>query len=284
MNYKKIDPKQNDVRSVYRLMIAGIAPRPIALVGSVDGKNNVNLAPFSFFNGFGANPPIVGFSPALSGRTGLPKDTLLNINETKEFTISVVTSDIVDQVSLASCEFSKDIDEFSKSGLTKHNSIIVKPPGVKESPFIMECKLYKIIELGNQPASGNLILGKILMFHVSETILDSDGNVDPLNINHVGRNGGPWYTSSKNSLFKLSKPNGIGIGFDLLPDELINSKLRGSELAKLAGVNEIPRLNKTANDFNVSFDELISEISLLLSKNKIIQGWNLFLNWKNNNE
>ena len=284
MNYKKIDPSQNDIKTVYHLMIAGIAPRPIALVGSNDKNNNVNLAPFSFFNGFGANPPIVGFSPSLSGRTGLPKDTLLNVKETKEFTISVVTSDIVDQTSLASCEFSKDIDEFSKSGLTKHTSTLVNPPGVKESPFIMECKLYKIIELGNKPASGNLILGEIVMFHVANSILDSDGNINPLNISHIGRNGGPWYTSSKNSLFKLSKPKGIGIGFDMLPYEIIDSKLIGSELAKLAGVIEIPEFNKIPGMSAVNFDELITEISLLLSENKIVESWNLFLNWKNKNE
>ena len=139
MNHKKINPNSNNVKENYHLLISGVSPRPIALVGSRDLDNNYNLAPFSFFNAFGANPPIIGFSPALSGRTGLPKDTLLNIKSTKEFTVSVVTSDLVYQTSLASCEFDKNVDEFSKSGLSKYNSKIILTPGVKESPFIMEC-------------------------------------------------------------------------------------------------------------------------------------------------
>ena len=141
-------------------MISGIVPRPIAFVSSISEAGNLNLAPYSFFTGFAANPPIVGFSPALSGRTGLPKDTLLNIKETEEFTISIVNSDMVGQVSLASCEYDRDTDEFYKTGLEKENSLIVKPPFVKQSPFVMECKLYDIVHLGNKPASGNLILGE----------------------------------------------------------------------------------------------------------------------------
>ena len=141
MNYKKINPKSNNIKENYHLLISGVSPRPIALVGSKDINNNYNLAPFSFFNAFGANPPVVGFSPALSGRTGLPKDTLVNIESTKEFTVSIVTSEIVYQTSLASCEYEKNIDEFDKSGLGKYNSNVITTPGVLESPFIMECKL-----------------------------------------------------------------------------------------------------------------------------------------------
>ena len=122
MKFKEYNPKNNDIRTIYHLMISGIAPRPIALVGSYDKNNNYNLAPFSFFNGFGANPPIIGFSPALSGRTGLPKDTLLNIEQTKEFTISVVTSNMVEQTSLASSEYDSNVDEFIKAGFTKYDS------------------------------------------------------------------------------------------------------------------------------------------------------------------
>ena len=165
---KTFNPKKLDIKTNYHLMISGIVPRPIAFVSSISKKGEINLAPYSFFNGFGANPPIVGFSPALSGRTGLPKDTLLNIKETKEFTISIANSKMVGQVSLSSCEYSRDIDEFDKTGLSKEESIVVKPPFIKESSFSMECKLYDIIDLGNKPASGNLILGEIVMFHVSE--------------------------------------------------------------------------------------------------------------------
>ena len=176
MGFKEFVTKNLDIKSVYHLLISGISPRPIALVGSMDKNGASNLAPFSFFNAFGANPPIVGFSPALSGRTGLPKDTLLNIKETKEFTISIVNSSIVEQISLSSCEFDKNTDEFIKSGLTKFQSKTVKPFGVCESNFIMECKLYNIIELGKNPGSGNLILGEVIHFHVSECSANSYSN------------------------------------------------------------------------------------------------------------
>jgi len=283
MNYKKINPKDSDIVSIYHLLISGVSPRPIALVSSIDSNNNINLAPFSFYNAFGANPPIVGFSPALSGRTGLPKDTLLNIKETEEFSISVVTSSIVDQVSLSSCEYDKKIDEFVKSGLTKKKLDFINSPGVKESPFIMECKLIKILELGGKPSSGNLILGEVLMFHIKEDILDDRGRVDLRKIDQVGRSGGPWYTEVKKSLFKINKPKGIGIGFDKLPNFILNSTLKGNQLAKLAGVPVIPVLNKSFK-LNYSYDELISVIDDLVDSDNIEKAWNIILSWKNQNE
>ena len=283
MNYKKINPKDSDLVSIYHLLISGVSPRPIALVSSIDSNNNINLAPFSFYNAFGANPPIVGFSPALSGRTGLPKDTLLNIKETEEFSISVVTSSIVDQVSLSSCEYDKKIDEFVKSGLTKKKLDLINSPGVKESPFIMECKLIKILELGGKPSSGNLILGEVLMFHIKEDILDDRGRVDLRKIDQVGRSGGPWYTEVKKSLFKINKPKGIGIGFDKLPNFILNSTLKGNQLAKLAGVPVIPVLNKSFK-LNYSYDELILVIDDLVDSDNIEKAWNIILSWKNKNE
>ena len=283
MNYKKINPKDSDLVSIYHLLISGVSPRPIALVSSIDSNNNINLAPFSFYNAFGANPPIIGFSPALSGRTGLPKDTLLNIKETEEFSISVVTSSIVDQVSLSSCEYDKKIDEFVKSGLTKKKLDLINSPGVKESPFIMECKLIKILELGGKPSSGNLILGEVLMFHIKEDILDDRGRVDLRKIDQVGRSGGPWYTEVKKSLFKINKPKGIGIGFDKLPNFILNSTLKGNQLAKLAGVPVIPVLNKSFK-LNYSYDELILVIDDLVDSDNIEKAWNIILSWKNQNE
>ena len=149
---KQFNTKDMSIIDVYHLIISSVAPSPIDFVGSIDKNNNHNLAPFSFFNAFGANPPIIGFSPTLSGRTGLPKDTLLNIKETKEFTISVVTKDIIEQVSLSSCEYDKNVDEFKKTGLKKYNSTLINSPGVADSPIIMECKLDKIISLCGKPA------------------------------------------------------------------------------------------------------------------------------------
>jgi len=284
MNYKKIDPKKNDVVSIYHLLISGVSPRPIAFVSSLDNNKNVNLAPFSFYNAFGANPPIIGFSPALSGRTGLPKDTLLNIRETEEFSVSVVTTDIVDQVSLSSCEFDRNVDEFVKSGLTKKKLDIINSPGVEESPFIMECKLLKIIELGNKPASGNLILGEVLMFHIKESVLDDKGRIDLKKIDQVGRSGGPWYTEVKNSLFKIDKPKGIGVGFDKIPAFVLNSSLRGSELSKLANIQKIPSQKNEIDKIDFNYEEFILKLKDLINKNQITQAWNLIISWNSKNE
>ncbi len=281
---KQFDPKDLSIKDIYHLIISSVAPRPIAFVGSIDKNNNHNLAPFSFFNAFGANPPIVGFSPTLSGRTGLPKDTLLNIQETKEFTISIVTKDIIEQVSLSSCEYGKNIDEFDKSGLRKYNSLKIKPAGVAESPIVIECLLYKIIELGGKAASGNLILGEICMFHINDNLLTNKNKLKTLDINHIGRTGGNYYVDTKNSLFELIKPKGLGVGFDNLPIEILNSNLTGNQLAKLASSVKIPRL-KEIESYNQSNDieTLISKISNLIDENEIDQAWQVILNWKNNN-
>ena len=274
MGFKKFIAKDLDVKSVYHLLISGISPRPIALVGSIDKKNNSNLAPFSFFNAFGANPPIVGFSPALSGRTGLPKDTLLNIEETKEFTISIVNSSMVEQISLSSCEFGKNIDEFDKAGFRKFKSKIVKPYAVSESNFIMECKLYDIIALGNKPASGNLILGEVLQFHVSESILTETNQIDPYKLDPIARNGGSWYTETKKGLFELKKPKNMGIGFDALPRKIKESEyFSGNQLARLASVEKIPA--KKNNQFSLGLKDLYTECAQKIDDNKIDEAWQL---------
>jgi flavin reductase (DIM6/NTAB) family NADH-FMN oxidoreductase RutF len=245
---KSINPKEQNLRENYHLMISGITPRPIALVSSIDRNGQVNLALYSFFNGFGANPPIVGFSPSFSGRTGLPKDSLLNIRETEEFTISVVDSDMVEQMSLTSGEYDKGIDEFVKGGFHRYNSLKVKSPGVAESKFIMECKLHSIIDLGGKPGSGNLILGEIVQFHVNEQVYDENGKIDPFSMDSVGRLGYAWYNRVSSGIFELNKAAGVGIGFDQLPDYILKSDvLTGNDLAKLASVNEIP---KKYNDNN----------------------------------
>ena len=275
MSFKKFITSELDVKSVYHLLISGIAPRPIALVGSIDKKGISNLAPFSFFNAFGANPPILGFSPALSGRTGLPKDTLLNMKDTKEFTVSIVNSTIVEQISLSSCEFEKNVDEFNKSGLTKLKSKFISPFGVNESNFIMECKLYDIIELGNQPASGNLILGEILAFHINNEILDNENQIDPYELDPIARNGGSWYTDAKKGLFELRKPKNIGIGFDQLPQYILNSDLTGNELARLASIESIPLID---NKFKINNTKnIVSSIKKYIEKNDVITAWQLVL-------
>ena len=275
---KQFNPKELDIRSKYHLMISGISPRPIAFVTSICKNNNVNLAPYSFFNGFGANPPIVGFSPALSGRTGLPKDTLLNIKETEEFTISIANSKMVGQVSLSSCEFDKNTDEYEKTGLTKQKSKLVKPPYVKESPFVMECKLYDIIELGNKAASGNLILGEIVLFHISENILDEKNSVNPHKLDAISRLGGSWYSKSKDGLFEYNKPKHNGIGFNSLPKNILKSKLiTANELSKLASIEKVPALNNELiiDNQNKSISELENLFKKLINKEKFDDAWSI---------
>jgi len=276
MNFKKFIVGELDVKSVYHLLISGISPRPIALVGSLDENGISNLAPFSFFNAFGANPPIIGFSPALSGRTGLPKDTLLNIKETKEFTVSIVNSSIVEQISLSSCEFDKNIDEFVKTGLTKYKSENIGAYGVQESNFIMECKLHEIISLGENPGSGNLILGEVLQFHINKSILTDTNQVDPYKLDPIARNGGSWYTEAKKGLFELKKPNNIGIGFDQLPNYILNSNLTGNQLAKLASIKSIPSFKDNMYTID-SKEELIKSIKNEIDKNDIDEAWQLIL-------
>ena len=271
MSFKKIDPKNLNIKDVYHLLISGVSPRPIAWVGTVDKNGNHNLAPFSFFNAFGANPPIVGFSPAISGRTGLPKDSLLNVKETKEFTISVVNNDLVEQASLSSCEYSNDVDEFEKAGVTKKQSVKISPCSVDESPFIMECKLYQIIELGNKPASGNLILGEVVCFHVNQSVID-ENIINPFKVNHVARSGGSWYVESSKGLFSLKKPRMLGIGFDKLPDFIFTLGLSKNELAKLASIDEIPN-DMLVLDKNKSREDVLTEIKEKLSNNKLKEAW-----------
>tara|TARA_B100001750_G_C15481360_1_gene585630 strand:+ start:795 stop:1649 length:855 start_codon:yes stop_codon:yes gene_type:complete len=273
LSFREFNSKKLDIKSIYHLLISGVSPRPIAWVGSVDKNGNNNLAPFSFFNAFGANPPIIGFSPALSGKTGLPKDSLLNVKETKEFTVSVVDDKLVEQASLSSCEYSKNIDEFVKAGVTKHPSVKIKPFSVKESPFIMECKLYKIIELGNKPASGNLILGEVVYFHINESILEKENIINPYKINQVARSGGSWYVESAKGLFNLKKPKCNGIGFDNLPSILFNGKLSKNELAKLSSIDEIPALSKNDKNTIVNKNDIFTEIKNSLKNNNLLEAW-----------
>ena len=278
--YKSIKTKDINLKDCYHLMISGISPRPIAFVSSQSKDGRDNLAPFSYFNAFGSNPPIIGFSPANSGRTGKKKDTLLNIIDTKEFAVSIVDYNMVEQVSLSSCEYDSDIDEFVKSGFEKKESNLIKPPSVKNSPFIMECKLYNIIELGGKPGSGNLILGEIINFHVKESILD-DGKINPMKLDAISRLGYNYYSRSRDGLFEIFKHRHNGIGFDLLPDEIKeSSNFNGSELAKLAGVESIPSINTEYEYLDkLAKDELLSLIKKSLLDMKIDLSWQAILRY-----
>jgi flavin reductase (DIM6/NTAB) family NADH-FMN oxidoreductase RutF len=198
---KTFDPSILTPPEFHRLLLGGVAPRPIAFVSSLDTHGNVNLAPFSFFNAFGVNPPVICFSPAFSGKTGLPKDTLLNILETKECTVSIVTYDMVHQTSLASAPFAKGVDEFVKAGFTKLPSEKVKAPGVAESPFVMEAKLLHHIDFGGKPSSANMLICEVVLLHIRDDVFNDKGSIDPRKMDQVARLGGPWYTRAAQGLF-----------------------------------------------------------------------------------
>jgi flavin reductase (DIM6/NTAB) family NADH-FMN oxidoreductase RutF len=238
---KTFNPKDHPVPFVHRLLLSGVAPRPIALVSTLDEEGRHNLSPFSFFNAFGANPPVIVVSPAYRGSDGTPKHSFLNISATKEFTVSAVSHAMVDQISLASSDYERGVDEFEKAGFSKLPSRIVAPPGVGESPFVMECRLLSHFDTGGKPGSGNLLIAEVVMFHVRESAFDGD-RIDPHRLDLVARLGYNWYCrASGDALFELPKPPHAGIGFDLLPVHVRESRvLTGNNLARLAGVTQLP--------------------------------------------
>jgi flavin reductase (DIM6/NTAB) family NADH-FMN oxidoreductase RutF len=239
----KFDPKEISTGKLHGLMLGVIAPRPIAFASTVDKEGNVNLSPFSFFNVFSTNPPILIFSPARRVRDNTTKHTLENVLENPEVVINIVDHSIVDQMSLSSTEFGKGVDEFVKSGLTPIASDTVRPPRVAESPAAFECKVNDVIHLGDEGGAGNLIIAEVKMMHIKESVLDENEKPDPFKLDLVARMGGDYYTRVDSaSLFTLPKPNSkIGIGYDNIHDSIRNSQvLTGNNLGRLGNITEIP--------------------------------------------
>tara|TARA_Y100000994_G_scaffold231460_1_gene217874 strand:+ start:3017 stop:3907 length:891 start_codon:yes stop_codon:yes gene_type:complete len=243
----KIDPNNIIIKDLHSYLLSIIGPRPIALASTINQSGLSNVSPFSFFNIFSANPPIAIFSPARRVRNNTEKDTLNNIENTKEVVINIVNYNLVEQASIASNEYAKEIDEFHKAGLTKIKSKKIKPYRVKESPVQMECKVNQIIKLGEQGGAGNLIICEILLIHISEEILDSKNRIDPNKLQLVGRMGGNWYCKGFNeSLFEIQKPTkDLCIGFDKIPTHIKNSDiLDNQDIIKLASINRLPEANE----------------------------------------
>ena len=234
-----------------------IAPRPIAFASTIDKEGNVNLSPFSFFNLFSTNPPIIIFSPSRRVRNNTVKHTLENVMDVPEVVINIVTYDIVHQASLASCEFPKGTDEFIKAGFTKEKATLVKPLMVKESPVKIECKVLEIKSLGNGGGAGNLIICEVLCMHIEDNILnDEKTGIDQTKLHHVARLGGDWYCKvTKQNLFKVAKPNTkLGIGFDNLPKTILHSNiLTGNHLAQLANVEVVPTKDESFDNMGLIF-------------------------------
>ncbi|MBI9034657.1 MAG: flavin reductase family protein [Bacteroidales bacterium] len=239
----EIDPKQYPIPKLFGMMLGAIAPRPIAFASTVDEKGNPNLAPFSFFNGFGANPPILVFSPSRRGRDNTTKHTYDNIKKIPEVVINVVNYDMVYQTSLASSDFPEGVNEFEKAGFTAVKSDIVKPARVKESPVSFECKVLQVIETGDQGAAGNLVICEIVKIHIDDAILNDEGVIDPNKIDLVGRMGGDYYVrASGKALFEVEKPlSSVGIGIDSFPENIrLSEILSGNDLGRLGNLKSFP--------------------------------------------
>jgi flavin reductase (DIM6/NTAB) family NADH-FMN oxidoreductase RutF len=246
-----INPKEISVPKMHSYLLGAVAPRPIAFASTIDKAGNVNLSPFSFFNCFGANPPILVFSPARRGRDNTTKHSYENVLEVPEVVINVVNYAMVQQMSLASTEYPKGVNEFVKAGFTPVPSTLVKPPRVGESPAAFECKVLDVIKTGDQGAAGNLIICEVVLMHLREEVLDVDGKIDPNKMDAVARMGSDWYCrASGSTLFRLPQPaTKIGVGMDQLPDEIRKSKiLTGNDLAMLAGVEAIPASGFTSDE------------------------------------
>lgn len=294
-----IDPKELPVPKLHGYLLASIAPRPIAFASTIDEDGNPNLAPFSFFNVFSANPPIAVFSPARRGRDNTTKHTYENVKRIPEVVINVVNYNIVQQCSLASTDYPADVNEFVKAGLTPVKSELVKPFRVKESPVQMECKVKEVVELGSGGGAGNLVICEVVRMHISESVLAEDGKIDPEKIDIVGRCGGNFYSRAHGSaLFEVAKPlSTMGIGVDSIPEDIRNSHiLTGNDLGQLGNVEDLPnetdvneyKLTELAELF-IEFEDHASQLEIelhklahdLLEEGKVNEAWKTLLSFNN---
>ena len=270
-----------------------IAPRPICFASTIDKQGNVNLSPFSFFNLFSSNPPVVIFSPARRVRDNTTKHSLQNVLEVAEVVINIVDFDMVQQTSLASCDYPKGTSEFIKAGFTEEKATIISPPMVKESKIKLECKVIEVKPLGKEGGAGNLVICEVLCLHIDESILDENKKIDQQKIHHVARLGGDWYCKvDESNLFKVAKPNiKIGIGVDALPHDIRSSKvLSGNNLGQLGNVNEMPFIDPAFHDdklkaiiqyYSINPVEMEKELHLyakvLLDKGLVTEAWQVLL-------
>ena len=280
MSYLTLDPKETPTLQLHAYLQGAIAPRPIAFASTVDKNGIVNLSPFSFFNLFSTKPPILIFSPARRVRDNTVKHTLENVSEVPEVVINIVNYNMVEQTSLASCEYPKGVNEFVKSGFTELKSIKVKPPRVAESPASFECKVNQVISLGDEGGAGSLIVCEILLAHFHESILDPSKNIDPHKLDAVARMGGDFYCRAHgDNIFTVPKPNTkLGIGFDQLPEKVRNSKiLSGNDLARLANVEKLPG-SESAVIVNSKDEESRHLLTKkLLAEGKVEEAWRVLL-------
>ena len=283
-----IDPSKVSTAEFHGYMLGAVAPRPIALASTIDSDGNVNLSPFSFFNAFSANPPILVFSPARRVRGNTTKHTLENCISTKEVVINIVDYNMVEQMSLSSTEYPEGVNEFTKSGFTELASESIKPPRVLEAPASFECRVKEVIPLGAEGGAGNLVICEVILAHFNERILDEHNKIDPFKLDAVARMGGNWYTRAQgDSIFEIPKPiRNLGIGYDQIPEHIRQSEiLTANNLGRLGNIESIP--NKVDSDIfkkNEAVKRCNNDIALLhklaqelLSQGKVEEAWKVLL-------
>lgn len=281
-----INPSDISVEKLQTYLQCAVAPRPIAFASTIDENGNPNLSPFSFFNMFSTQPPILIFSPARRVRNNTIKHTLQNVKATKEVVINTVNFEMVQQMSLSSTEYAKGVNEFEKAGFSMVSSEKVKPFRVGESPIQLECKVNNIIELGTEGGAGNLVICEVVKIHINEKYLDEKGVINQHKLDLVARAGGNYYSRAKEGFFEIPKPlSTLGVGVDAIPLEYRNSKvLTGNDLGLLGNVEAIP-LKEDVNKFAKEHAQFIGIDSLkkhtfvksLLEKNDVVSAWKALL-------
>lgn len=274
---KTINPRDVSTAEFHSYLLSSVAPRPIALASTIDKEGNVNLSPFSFFNVFGSNPPTLVFSPNRRVRDNSGKDTLDNVYEVDEVVINMVDYNMVEQVSLASCEYPKNVNEFVKAGFKEVASLVVKPPRVAESKVAFECRIRQIVSMGDQGGAANLVICEVLLVHVAEELLAENGRIDPVKTDWVARMGGDWYCrASGQSVFEVAKPNAhLGVGVDRIPDFVKNSPLfTGNYLGRLGNIHQLPDSSEVdAFKEHQPTENYLALARHLLDKNKVRAAW-----------
>ena len=285
-----IEPKDISSAKLQGYLQSAVGPRPIAFASTIDKNGKPNLSPFSFFNVFSADPPILIFSPARRVRDNSIKHTLINAEATGEVVINVVNFDMVQQTSLSSTEYADGVNEFLKAGFSAIPSDLVKPYRVAQSPVQFECKVNEIISLGTQGGAGNLVICEVLKIHINESVLDENGTIDPYKIDLVSRMGGNWYSRANQGLFEVAKPlTTLGIGVDQIPDFIKESSIfDGNDLGKLGNIEALPTTEEINTFVNKNFavkgvlssDDILKKFQKAndyLDKNDVDSAWKVLL-------
>ncbi len=284
-----VNPKEIPSSQLHGYLLGSVTPRPIAFASTIDKDGNVNLSPFSFFNCFGYNPPLLIFSPARRGRDNTTKHTYENVLEVQEVVINIVSYSMVQQMSLASTEYPKGINEFEKAGVTAVPSTLIKPPRVAEAPVSMECNVLQIVPTGTEGGAGNLVICEVILMHIKEEVLDAQGKIDPFKLDAVARLGGDWYCRVQgDAIFKVPKPlDRLGIGVDSIPASIRYSKiLTGNDLGLLGNIERLPDITNV-QDFMANYpieqalqageDAVHTMARIFLSEGKTEEAWKILL-------